>query len=177
MAGEPRGVRIFDLRLIADERGAFFETFRRSWLPEDAPGIVQANLSRSKAGVLRGPHFHRTQSDYWCFLAGRAFVALIDLRAGSPTSGRVFTDVIDADAAPRGISIPAGVAHAFNAETDVILQYLVDAYYTGDDEFGVAWDDPDLAIPWPTTPPVLSDRDRSNPSLADVLSDPPLYAG
>jgi dTDP-4-dehydrorhamnose 3,5-epimerase len=175
MSGQPEGVRLVDLRVFADGRGAFVETFRRSWLPEDVGSVLQANLSRSRAGVLRGPHFHRSQADYWCFLSGRAFVALVDLRNGSPTSGTVWTSVVDADVAPRGIYIPPGVAHAFLAETELSLQYLVDAYYTGEDEYGVAWDDPDLAIPWPSVAPVLSERDRSNPSLAEVLRDPPIF--
>jgi dTDP-4-dehydrorhamnose 3,5-epimerase len=177
MPDPPEGVRLVDLRVFADDRGAFVETYRLSWLPDDARGAVQANLSRSRAGVLRGPHFHRAQSDYWCFLSGRAFVVLIDLRDGSPTTGRVWTAAVDGDTSPRGIFIPPGVAHAFLAETDLSLQYLVDAYYTGEDEFGVAWDDPDLAIPWPSADPVLSERDRSNPSLAEVLREPPSYAG
>ena len=50
---------------------------------------------------------------------------------------------------------------------------MVDAYYDGADEFGIAWDDPDLGISWPTADPILSDRDRSNPSLAQVLADRP----
>jgi dTDP-4-dehydrorhamnose 3,5-epimerase len=51
----------------------------------------------------------------------------------------------------------------------------VDQYYSGEDEFGVAWDDPDLGISWPVTDPILSDRDRSNPSLAQVLGEAPPF--
>ncbi len=57
--------------------------------------------------------------------------------------------------------------------TDVSLLYQVDAYFTGEDEHGVAWDDPELAIPWPIVQPILSERDRTNPSLADALRDLP----
>lgn len=160
------------LQLHVDDRGSFAESYRREWLPSGAGEMIQANLSRSKAGVLRGPHFHRRQADYWVVVEGRAFVGLVDLRAGSPTEGERQQLTLDAGE-PAGLYIPPGVAHGFYAETDVILHYLVDAYHDGADEFGIAWDDPDLGIAWPTTQPLLSERDRSNPSLAEVLRDPP----
>lgn len=141
--------------------------------------MVQSNLSRSRAGVLRGLHFHRSQADYWCFIEGNAFVALVDVRSGSPTEGRAWWREFDADAGLRGVYVPPGVAHGFYALSDVALQYVVDRAFTGDDEFGVAFDDPRLAIPWPEEEtPMLSERDRSNPSLAEVLvADPPEFRG
>jgi dTDP-4-dehydrorhamnose 3,5-epimerase len=69
------------------------------------------------------------------------------------------------------------VAHGFYAETEVVLLYLVDAYFTGDDEFGLAWDDPGVGLTWPSADPILSERDLANPSLAEVLRDPPAYPG
>jgi dTDP-4-dehydrorhamnose 3,5-epimerase len=170
------GVVLTDLTVLEDGRGSFVETFRRSWLPTE-PAIVQANLSRSAAGVIRGLHFHRVQSDYWCLLEGSAFVALADLREGSPTFREVRTAPFDARASMRGLYVPAGVAHGICAVSTIALQYVVDAYFTGDDEFGVAWDDPDLAVAWPVAEPTVSDRDRANPSLAEVLRDPPVFAG
>jgi dTDP-4-dehydrorhamnose 3,5-epimerase len=137
--------------------------------------MVQGNLSRSSRDVLRGLHFHRKQADYWCLIEGSAFVGLYDLRKGSPTQGKKAEIRIAVDGEYRGLYIPKGVAHGFYAETDLLLQYLVDQYFTGDDEFGVAWDDPDLGIQWPTTDPILSPRDRSNPFLADVLDAAPAY--
>ena len=157
------------LQIHVDTRGSFLETYRREWLPADASEMVQSNVSRSKAGVLRGPHFHRRQADYWVVLEGRAFVGLIDLRSGAPADGARQELILDSTE-PQGIYIPPGVAHGFFAETDVVLQYMVDAYYDGADEFGIAWNDPDLGIAWPTADPTLSDRDRANPSLAQVLA-------
>jgi dTDP-4-dehydrorhamnose 3,5-epimerase len=140
--------------------------------------MVQSNLSRSRAGVLRGLHFHRRQADYWCFIEGRAFVALVDVRTGSPTEGRAWWQGFDASAGLRGVYVPPGVAHGFRALTDVALQYVVDEPFTGRDEFGVAYDDPELAIPWPGEAPIVSERDRSNPSLAEVMAaDPPAFGG
>jgi dTDP-4-dehydrorhamnose 3,5-epimerase-like enzyme len=79
------GVRLIDLQVRSDLRGSFLELYRQSWI-EPGGGVVQANLSRSLPGVLRGMHFHRGQWDYWCPFAGEAFVALAD-RGGSPTQG------------------------------------------------------------------------------------------
>lgn len=165
-------VRLLDLEIHDDERGSFIELYRQAWLPDGAPPIVQSNLSLSKAGVLRGLHFHRHQADYWCVVQGRAFVALVDLREGSPSFRSVRTVTFDARERLRGLYVPPGVAHGFYAERDVTLVYQVDSYFTGEDEHGVAWDDPELGIPWPTSAPSLSERDRHNPSLARALRDP-----
>jgi dTDP-4-dehydrorhamnose 3,5-epimerase len=174
VTGSIEGVDVLEIEQHADDRGALSEVYRRAWVP-GAGEAIQANLSESKPGVLRGLHWHRRQRDYWCFFRGSAFAALVDLREGSPTRLEVVTLALEADDRPVAISIPPGVAHGFAAETNVLLLYLVDAYYTGEDEFGLAWDDPRLAIAWPNAEPVLSERDRSNPSLAEVLRDPPRY--
>jgi dTDP-4-dehydrorhamnose 3,5-epimerase len=160
------GVRLFPLQANRDERGAFSELFRASWI--EGPQMLQMNLSRSRAGVLRGLHFHREQADYWVLLSGVEFVGLYDLRAGSPTEGRKLELRLDAEER-QGLYIPPGVAHGFYAETDLELLYLVDRYFTGEDEFGVAWNDPEIGIAWPSADPILSERDRTNPSLSEVL--------
>ena len=169
------GALLIPLTLHPDDRGFFMETYRRSWIP-GMDEMVQGNLSRSRAGVLRGLHFHRRQADYWLVVSGAAFVGLYDLRKGSPTEGRkAEIDLSDED--PRTLYIPNGVAHGFHTADGILLQYLVDRYHTGDDEFGVAWDDPDAGIAWPSSSPVLSERDRSNPSLVDVLREAPVFEG
>ena len=168
------GAHLFPLTAHEDERGSLTETYRRGWVPGGSE-IVQANLSRSRPGVLRGLHWHRQQSDHWCVLAGVAHVALVDLREASPTRLVTFERRIDAGHERFGLSIPPGVAHGFFAETEILLQYLVDVLYTGDDEHGLAWDDPRLGLSWPSREPILSERDRSNPSLEEVLRDPPVY--
>ena len=78
------GVLLVPLETHADDRGAFRELFRRSWIP-GMREAVQLNLSRSRPGVLRGLHFHRRQADYWAVLEGEALVGLYDLRKDSPT--------------------------------------------------------------------------------------------
>jgi dTDP-4-dehydrorhamnose 3,5-epimerase len=139
------------------------------------PRFVQANLSTSAAGVLRGLHLHLRQLDYWFVADGRAFVALVDVRPALAGSGPpvVETRELPAD---DWVRIPTGVAHGFLALEPLSLVYLVTNEYDGSDEQGFAWDDPQAAVPWPALPetpdgrPVLSDRDRANPSLAELVA-------
>jgi dTDP-4-dehydrorhamnose 3,5-epimerase len=156
------------LTIHSDDRGSLTETYRGEWIP-GSPAMAQANLSISRPNVLRGLHFHRKQDDYWCVIQGTAFVALYDLRSSSSTTGKKSEIRIAAEEQRFGLYIPRGVAHGFYAETSVTLQYLVDQYFTGEDEFGIAWDDPDVGIAWPAEHPELSERDRLNPSLAEVV--------
>ncbi len=164
------GVKFVHLQVFEDERGRFMETFRKEWFPERSWERIQTNRSDSKAGVLRGLHYHFHQVDYWVCPFGRVRVALADLRPDSPTFRRVETVDLGPEH-PLGIFIPVGVAHGFVALTDATLLYLVDNYYDGSDEHGVAWDDPDLAIPWQVDAPLLSPRDRANPRLAEIAPD------
>lgn len=168
------GARLLELITHGDERGSFTEVYRRSWIPEGGE-MVQGNLSFSRAGTLRGLHFHRRQADYWCVVQGTALVGLYDLRKGSPTEGRKAEVWLSEDGKRHTLYIPRGVVHGFHADTDLHLYYLVDEYHTGDDEFGIAWDDPEISIAWPRRDPILSERDRSNPSLSEVRADPPSY--
>ena len=161
------GVKFAHLRAFADDRGRFMETFRKGWFPERSWEIVQTNRSDSRAGVLRGLHYHFRQVDYWYVPAGRMRVGMADLRVGSSGFGRSQTIEIGDDNA-TGIFIPPGVAHGFLALTDVTLTYLVDNYYDGGDELGVAWNDPDLAVEWLFDTPILSGRDSANPRLCDI---------
>ena len=171
------GIRgVVRTRLLAhrDDRGSMTEIYRREWIAGMREG-VQANLSISRQNVLRGLHFHRKQADYWCVVAGTAFIGLYDLRAGSPTQGKKAEIRVVADRHHQALYIPKGVAHGYYAETEATLLYIVDENFEGGDEFGVAWDDADIGINWPTKDPLLSERDRSNPSVVDVLGDPPPY--
>ncbi len=161
------GVKFARLRVFQDERGRFVETFRESWFPERTWDIFQTNRSDSKAGVLRGLHYHFRQVDYWYAVNGRIRVALADLRPSSPTY--LATETVEiGEGNEMGIFIPMGVAHGFVALTDATLTYIVDNYYDGSDEHGVAWDDPTLAIDWGVENPILSPRDLANPRLADI---------
>lgn len=166
------GLRVIKLTPHVDARGRFIETFRQEWFP-GKPAMLQGNRSDSEANVLRGLHFHLKQADYWYVPAGRVLVALADLREGSPTQGAVSTFEIG-DGHDLGVYIPPGVAHGYYALTKATMTYLVDRTYDNQDEFGVAWDCPDMAIRWPFQgTPLLSGRDQKNPRCRDLAELPP----
>ncbi len=169
------GVFVVEPAVHGDERGRFLETYRRSWFPAGRE-MVQGNRSDKDAGSLVGLHYHLHQADYWYFTRGRARVVLHDLRDGSATDGNtLYLDMGDDD--ERGVFIPPGVAHGFASLTDLTITYLVDQYYNGADELGVAWDDPDIDADWGLTDPVLSKRDQSNPLRVDIPAGRRPYAG
>jgi len=118
--------------------------------------------------VLRGLHYHFHQIDYWFPVSGRIRAGLFDLRRGSPTEGA--KDVFELEAG-TGLFIPVGVAHGYVTLTESVLAYIVDEYFDGSDELGVAWNDPAIGMPWQTQDPVLSGRDRNNPSFASLGED------
>ncbi len=165
-----QGVGLLDLDPHADVRGSLTELYRVSWWPA-APRVSQLNLSRSAAGVLRGMHVHRRQTDRWVVISGSGLVALRDLRSGSPSAGTTQTIEVDAPARLRAITIPPGVAHGFCAVTDLTLLYLVDQEFDGTDELGFAWNDPGLGVVWPVSAPVLSDRDLAAPGLTRFVAE------
>lgn len=180
------GVRFGAIQRRSDPRGAFRELWRSSAFPAltstdtgapagPQPRFVQANLSSSAPGVLRGLHYHRRQLDYWVVGSGRAFVALVDIRPVAEDRGAAVVETREL-AADEWLVIPSGVAHGFLALEALDLIYLVTNEFDGSDELGFAWDDPAVAIPWPAvqaTPdgrPILSDRDQSSPSLAELVA-------
>ena len=177
------GVRYGRLNRLADSRGSFMEIWRASAfgdLDQDAAGLpnarfVQANLSTSAPGVLRGLHYHRRQLDYWTVVGGRALVALVDVRPViADLTARALVETRELTAG-QTVTIPTGVAHGFLALESLQLLYLVTNEYDGSDELGFAWDDPAVGVPWPAVPgtgdgrPILSDRDRANPTLAELV--------
>ncbi|MDQ4077230.1 MAG: dTDP-4-dehydrorhamnose 3,5-epimerase [Chloroflexota bacterium] len=164
------GVQVAELKVWADERGQFIETFRKEWFPQREWERVQTNRSDSRADVLRGLHYHLHQVDYWYVPRGAIRVGLADLRPSSPTYKQSAAIELGEDK-PRGLFIPVGVAHGFVALTDATLIYLVDNYYDSTDEHGVRWDDPQLHVPWDIETPILSPRDQQNPPLAEIPAE------
>ncbi|MHB8293969.1 MAG: dTDP-4-dehydrorhamnose 3,5-epimerase family protein [Acidimicrobiales bacterium] len=167
---EIAGVAVVSLDAYPDERGRFVETYRRSWF-EGTAEMVQSSRSDKAAGSLVGIHYHLGQADYWYVMSGLAQVVLHDLRSGSPTEGATMSLELgpaSAEGGERAVLVPAGVGHGFAALSDMTLTYMVDSYYDGSDEYGVAWDDPDVAAPWALSSPVVSARDASNPRRAEL---------
>jgi dTDP-4-dehydrorhamnose 3,5-epimerase len=163
------GVRFGTIARSVDERGSFRELWRAS---ASDIAYAQANLSTSAPGVLRGLHLHTRQDDRWIVTAGRAFVALVDVRPllSDPAAlPLVATRELGPD---ETVDIPAGVAHGFLAIGPLELVYFVTNEYDGTDEAGFAWDDPAAAVAWPVMPPggpILSARDAANPTLAELV--------
>jgi dTDP-4-dehydrorhamnose 3,5-epimerase len=171
--GSLDGLWIFDRGTHADDRGFFHEAFRATELEEAVSRpitFVQLNHSRSGRGVLRGLH-----AENWEKLVyvphGEVFIAIADIRPDSPTFGRVQTFFVN-DSHRLTLFLPRAVAHGYcvlSEEADYL--YQVTAYYDGSDTRAVAWDDPDLAVPWPIEKPILSDRDQHNPRLRDLVPE------
>ena len=169
------GVATRHVPTISDERGWFMELWRASLTDESGEAFIQANVSRSRAGVLRGMHFHRRQADLWMPLEGRVLAATADLRGlldeerGSVAAG-VPSQVIELRPGDM-LLIPRLVAHGFWAFEDTLLLYLVSNEYDGSDEHGFAWDDPQAGIGWPRDrTPTISERDRTNPLLRELAA-------
>jgi dTDP-4-dehydrorhamnose 3,5-epimerase len=172
LATEIEGVVMIEPTVHGDERGFFVETFREQEL--DDLGIqsdfVQDNHSRSAKGVLRGIHMQRGQAKLVRCARGSVWDVAVDLRPESPTYKRWEGYQLD-DVSHLQLFIPAGFGHGFvvlSETADVI--YRVSTYYDAELESGIAWDDPEVGIDWPVPDPVLSDRDRNAPRLADVAA-------
>ena len=157
---------------FADDRGVFRETFKAAdfaaaGLPSQ---FVQTNLSVSRSGVLRGLHFQTdpmAQGKLVSCSAGSVFDVAVDLRVGSPTYGEWFGEELSL-ANGRLLWIPAGFAHGFCVlDGDAVLTYSVTEVYSGPDDGGSRFDDPDIGVRWPIKGPILSAKDQSLPSLAD----------
>lgn len=171
------GVRYGTVDRLEDSRGAFRELWRASAYPPDAR-FEQANMSTSASGVLRGLHLHRRQADHWVVASGRAFIALVDVRPMLDPDRPAAAPIVETRElhADDWVDIPAGVAHGFLALERLDLIYLVTNEYDGTDELGFAWDDVVAGVAWPRIGgmrdgrPILSDRDRANPSLLDLVA-------
>jgi len=164
-------------KVIADDRGFFFETYRRAEYADLGidTEFVQDNHSRSMQGTIRALHFQLTpgQAKLVRVARGAIYDVAVDLRRDSPTYGRYEAfELTDENA--RQIFIPVGFAHGFCVTSAVAdVAYKVSSYYEQQTERGIAWDDPDIGIPWPTAEPLVSDRDRTNPRLAEIAGELP----
>lgn len=164
-----------------DDRGFFRQTYQTREIA-DALGrdvtLRQGNHARSQAGVLRG--FHAEPWDKLVYVVrGVGFAAVADIRPDSPTFGRAATFWLGDP--PRGarirLFIAEGLANSYCAVEACDYVYdVTDEWRPGIDKPAVAWDDPDLAVDWPVDGPVLSDADRSNPTLRDLFPDHPRWA-
>jgi dTDP-4-dehydrorhamnose 3,5-epimerase len=171
------GVVLLEPVVHGDERGFLVETYRRDlWAEHGVEAeFVQHNHSRSARGTLRGLHFQTEpgQAKLVRCVRGEIFDVAVDLRRDSPTYGQWEGHLLD-DEAHRQLFVPVGFAHGFAVLSDAAdVTYLCSSTYDPATESGIAWDDPEVGVEWPVGDPLVSERDRGAPSLAEVAETLP----
>lgn len=165
-----------ETQVFPDNRGIFFETFKKSefaklGLPTD---FVQENTSVSKKGVVRGMHWQNppfAQGKLIHVLAGKLFDVAVDVRKGSPNYGKWVSCEISAEN-KRLLWVPPGFAHGFMAlEDNTIMVYKNTAEYNKESEGGFIWNDPAIGILWPAGEVVVSEKDQVLPLLLEAKAN------
>jgi dTDP-4-dehydrorhamnose 3,5-epimerase len=165
------GVVLIEPRVIRDQRGFFVETYHAERYAAAGLSLpfVQDNHSRSVRGTLRGLHFQwrKPQGKLVRAIEGEIYDVAVDIREDSPTFGQWVDALLSAENFLQ-IYVPPGFAHGFCVTSEIAqVEYKCTDVYDPGGEGGIAWDDPDLAIPWPIAEPVLSGRDQGHPTLAE----------
>jgi dTDP-4-dehydrorhamnose 3,5-epimerase len=176
---ELKGVVIVEPAVFEDPRGYFLETYHAGRYAEGGirGPFVQDNFSHSVRGTLRGLHYQleRAQGKLVMALEGRIYDVAVDIRKGSPT----FTQWVGVELSgenKRQLYIPPGFAHGFCVLSDTAdVLYKCTDVYSQKDERGIIWNDPALAIAWPVTTPLLSDKDRAYKRLSEMDGELPVY--
>ena len=168
------GALVFKPVPHVDERGFFSRTFDAEVARSagiDPAGFTQDSLSRSRRGVVRGLHIRRGDGEAKLVRCsyGAVFDVVVDLRPGSPTYWNWESfDLRDDE--QMSIYVPAGCAHGFQALTDPAdVSYRIDRPHDPAEDVSIAFDDPELAIPWPLGVAMMSARDRVAPPLAAAI--------
>lgn len=169
------GCLVIEPQVFGDARGYVYESFNRDKLAARglAPEVVQANVSASTRGVLRGLHYQwpNPQGKYVSVLEGEVWDVAVDIRRGSPHFGRWTAVVLSAENR-RHMWIPEGFAHGFVVLSErALFHYLCTATYDPAADAGIRWNDADLAIDWPLAAPLLSPKDAKAPFLADIAPE------
>lgn len=169
------GCTIIEPAVYGDARGAFFENWNAAKFA--AAGIhaqfVQANVSTSTRGVLRGLHYQwpNPQGKLVQVLEGEVWDVVVDIRRGSPSFGKSAAVVLSAENR-RQFWIPEGFAHGFVVLSErAVFSYLCTALYDREGDAAIRWNDAELAIDWPVSAPALSDKDAQAPFLADLAPE------
>ena len=171
------GVWLYETILFDDERGYFQEWFKESLIREVLGRdfkAAQANLSRSKRGVVRGIHFSTAiqgQAKWITCAHGSVWDVVADIRPTSPTFKS--WEAVELHAGDgKSLLISEGLGHAFVAlEDDTIVSYLLTSTYSPQEEFSINPLDQELKISWPEIPLIFSDKDFSAPSLREYFLD------
>jgi dTDP-4-dehydrorhamnose 3,5-epimerase len=158
-----------------DARGFFSRTFDSAAARSariDPTQFVQDSVSRSARGVVRGLHVRvgRGEAKLVRCSYGEIFDVVVDLRPNSPARLRWLSFRLSGDT-QRSIYIPPGCAHGFQAVSDPAdTSYRISREHDPSEDLTIAYNDPTLAIPWPSAPGAMSDADRSAPPLADLTA-------
>lgn len=169
---ELAGVLLIEPTIHLDSRGRFFESYAKEkfhalGIQED---FVQDNQSLSQKNVLRGLHYRiePEQAKLVRVIRGEVFDVVVDIRKNSPTFGK-WQGFILSDSNHLQLYIPAGLAHGFCVLSDAAeFLYKVSENYSAEKEKGIIWNDPDIGIDWPISDPILSEKDKNNPSLRSL---------
>ena len=172
---EINGVFIIEPRVFGDERGYFFEAWKRQEFEENIGKVnfIQDNESKSVFGVLRGLHYQKgelSQAKLVRVISGRVLDVAVDLRKDSPTFGKHVAVELSGDN-KRQFFIPRGFAHGFLVLSDeAVFTYKVDNVYAPQAESSILWNDADLAIDWPLSEEklILSQKDREAQPFAEA---------
>jgi dTDP-4-dehydrorhamnose 3,5-epimerase len=160
-------------RVFEDARGFFLETYSKKLFQENGISVdfVQDNQSFSKKGVLRGLHFQKppmAQDKLVRVVKGEVFDVAVDLRAQSPTFGQ-WVGVTLSGENKQMLFVPRGFAHGFLTLSDTAdFEYKVSNLYSPENDSGLLWNDQDVGIDWPITDPILNEKDKKQPRLAEV---------
>lgn len=170
------GLVLVEPTVHRDERGFFLETYHAERYHEGGIEVefVQDNQSRSTRGTLRGLHAQtaRPQDKLVRVLLGEIYDVAVDVRRGSPSFGRYFGAILSADNFHQ-LFVPVGFVHGFVVTSEIAeVEYKCSDFYDPGGEVGVAWNDPEIGIPWPVENPQLSAKDAAAPPLRDI--DPQL---
>lgn len=168
-------VKVLQPKRFGDERGFFMETFRDQWFREHVAdvGFVQDNHSKSKQGILRGLHYQlqQPQGKLVRVISGEVFDVAVDLREDSATFGHWYGARLSAENSLQ-MWVPPGFAHGFLVLSDAAeFVYKCTDYYHPDSEQTLLWNDPTLAIEWPTgdlSEVILSAKDREGRTWAEA---------
>jgi dTDP-4-dehydrorhamnose 3,5-epimerase len=174
-------VIVIEPDVYRDARGFFLESYHCEKYRHGGieSRFVQDNHSQSAGGTLRGLHFQtrRPQGKLIRVIEGEIYDVAVDLRRGSPTFGKWVSVTLSANNFKQ-CYVPPGFAHGFCVVSpSAQVEYKCTDLYDPGDERGLMWNDPALGIAWPIDQPVLSDRDRRHPPLADLLETLPRWAG
>ncbi|GHT74841.1 dTDP-4-dehydrorhamnose 3,5-epimerase [Spirochaetia bacterium] len=166
------GLYEIEPKVFGDSRGYFFEAWSERDFKEAGlcMTFVQDNQSRSVKGVLRGLHFQRVhpQGKLVRVIDGEVFDVAVDIRPNSPTRGQWHGVTLSGEKQNQ-FYISAGFAHGFLVLSETaVFAYKCTDFYHPEDEGGIIWNDPAIAIAWPDLGMeyLLSDKDRKLPAFA-----------